>query len=285
MRIGFLHSLIRRDDKLLLEELERRPGVEVTRIDSRSLELDPARIAELELDVVFSRCLGHQQSLAIATALERGGIQCLNSAAVTATCGSKVATSAALAQHKIPQPQVRFAFSPSFALSSIEKLGYPVVVKPDLGSWGRLLAKVNDRDAAEAVLEHKDVLGSFQHSVIYIQEYVEKAGRDIRVFVVGDECVAAIYRSSNHWITNTARGAEATNCPLRDDLVNFSAAAAQAVGGGILAVDLFETERGLLVNEVNHTMEFKNSIDPTGVDIPAAIIDYVVATAGELSHA
>jgi [lysine-biosynthesis-protein LysW]--L-2-aminoadipate ligase len=283
MRIGFLHSLIRRDDKLLLEELRSRPGVTAVQIDVRNLVLDPDCAPDFAVDVVLNRCLSFQQSIAAVTALEAHGIRCFNSAQVCSTCGSKLATSSALATHAIPQPQVRFAFSPASALASIEALGYPVVVKPDLGSWGRLLAKINDRDAAEAVLEHKDVLGSLQHSVIYIQNFVEKKGRDIRAFVIGDECIAAIYRSSEHWITNTARGATVEACPLFEELRSVATKAARAVGGGMLAVDLFETEDRLLVNEVNHSMEFKNSIEPTGVDIPAAIVDFVIDQAQRMA--
>ena len=167
---------------------------------------------------------------------------------------------------------------PESALAAIEQLGYPVVLKPVVGSWGRMVSKINDRDAAEAILEHRDVLGSYQHSIFYIQQYIDKPGRDIRSFVVGDECIAAIYRSSPHWITNTARGGVATNCPLTPELVELSVRATQAVGGGVVAIDLLEDREGrLLVNEVNYTMEFRNSIDTTGVDIPARIIDYVVA--------
>jgi [lysine-biosynthesis-protein LysW]--L-2-aminoadipate ligase len=163
---------------------------------------------------------------------------------------------------------------------AIEELGYPVVLKPVVGSWGRLLARINDRDAAEAVLEHKETLGSYQHSIFYIQEYVAKPGRDIRAFVVGDEVVGAIYRESPHWITNTARGGAASNCPLTPQIEGLCHQAAQAVGGGVLALDLLEDpQRGLLVNEVNHTMEFRNSIAPTGVDIPARVADYVLRQA------
>ena len=158
-------------------------------------------------------------------------------------------------------------------------MGYPVVLKPAVGSWGRLLAKVNDRDAAEALLEHKTTLGSYQHGIFYIQEYVDKRGRDIRAFVVGDECVAAIYRTSPHWITNTARGGAASNCPVTPELAELTARAARAVGGGVVALDVFETGGGLVVNEVNDTMEFKNSVAPTGVDIPGRIVDYLHAAA------
>ena len=165
------------------------------------------------------------------------------------------------------------------ALEALDDIGYPAVLKPAVGSWGRLLSKVNDRDAAESILEHKTILGSYHHSIFYIQEYVEKDGRDIRSFVVGDECIAAIYRDSAHWITNTARGAKASNCPVTDELAAISLAAAGAVGGGILAVDLFETSRGLLVNEVNYTMEFRNSIDTTGVNIPGRMVEHVLECA------
>ena len=168
------------------------------------------------------------------------------------------------------------AHTPESALQAIERLGYPVVLKPAVGSWGRLLSKVNDREAAEAILEHKETLGSYHHSIFYIQKYVEKHGRDIRSFVVGDETICAIYRTSPHWITNTARGGVATNCPVTREVGDISVRAAKAVGGGVVAVDLFETPDGLMVNEVNYTMEFRNSIDTTGVDIPAKVVDYVV---------
>jgi [lysine-biosynthesis-protein LysW]--L-2-aminoadipate ligase len=146
-----------------------------------------------------------------------------------------------------------------------------------VGSWGRLISKINDREAAETVLEHKKILGSYHHSIFYVQEYVDKPQRDIRTFVVGDETICGIYRASEHWITNTARGGEASNCPITPELDALSVAAAKAVGGGVVAIDIFESpDRGLLVNEVNYTMEFRNSIDTTGVDIPMKIVDYVL---------
>ena len=150
------------------------------------------------------------------------------------------------------------------------------MLKPAVGSWGRLLSKVNDRESAEAILEHKALLGSYHHSIFYIQKFVEKKGRDIRSFVVGDECIAAIYRSSDHWITNTARGASAAGCEVTTKIANISLAAANAVGGGILAVDLFENDGEFSVNEVNYTMEFRNSIETTGVNIPARVVDFTL---------
>ncbi len=277
MRIGFLHSLIRPDEKLLLEELGKR-RVDVTMIDDRELFLRLGQPGP-PVDLVLERCINHSRALHALRLFESLGVPCVNSSSVAAACGDKLMTSIALEEHHVPQPEVRVAFTPASAIAAIEEMGYPVVLKPAVGSWGRLLAKVNDRDAAEALLEHKTVLGSYHHSIFYIQRYVEKPGRDIRAFVVGDECIAAIYRSSTHWITNTARGGRATKCQVTDALAQIALAGARAVGGGIVALDIFETDEGYQVNEINYTMEFKNSIAPTGVNIPARIVDYVVEQA------
>jgi [lysine-biosynthesis-protein LysW]--L-2-aminoadipate ligase len=156
------------------------------------------------------------------------------------------------------------------------------VLKPAVGSWGRLLSKINDREAAEAILEHKETLGSYHHSIFYIQEYVRKPQRDIRAFVIGNETICAIYRNSEHWITNTARGGKASNCPVTPELNDICVRAARAVGGGVVAIDVFEDpDQGLLINEVNYTMEFRNSIAPTGVNIPARYVDFALKVASE----
>ena len=204
----------------------------------------------------------------------------MNNYNVAETCGSKFLTTQALIRNNIPTPRCFIAFTPESALEAMEKLGYPCVLKPAVGSWGRLISKVNDRETAESILEHKQILGSYHHSIFYIQEYVDKPQkRDIRSFVIGGECVAAIYRSSEHWITNTSRGGKAENCVVTPEIAEISVNAAKAVGGGVVAIDLFEVDGGYLVNEVNYTMEFRNSIETTGVNIPAKIVDYVLKVA------
>jgi [lysine-biosynthesis-protein LysW]--L-2-aminoadipate ligase len=233
-------------------------------------------------DIIIERAINHSRALHALTLFESKGLKCINSSNVALICGDKLLTSKALTENNVPQPPVSIAFTEGSAIEAIEAMGYPVVIKPAVGSWGRLIAKVNDRDAAEALLEHKSILGSYHHSIFYIQKYIPKKGRDIRSFVVGNQCIAAIYRTSEHWITNTARGGVASKCPVTDELKDISIQAANAVGGGVLAIDLFETDRGLLVNEVNYTMEFKNSIDTTGVNIPAHIADYVIAQASDV---
>lgn len=279
MKIGLLCSILRKEEKLLLEEFRRR-GVAPEIVDDRELvfRLDSRH---LDFDVVLERSVNHSRALYSLKVLNDWGIRTVNRYPVAEICGNKFLTTSALLQNRIPTPRTVMAFTPKSALRAIEELGYPVVLKPAVGSWGRLLSKINDREAAEAVLEHKDVLGSYQHSVFYIQEYVPKSGRDIRSFVVGDETICAIYRYASHWITNTARGGRAENCPVTPEIDRLSQEAARAVGGGVLAVDLFESESGFQVNEVNYTMEFRNSIHTTGVDIPARIVDYVLKAAAE----
>ncbi len=275
MRVGFLHSLIRPEEKLLIRELQSRPGVELVLLDDRRLVFDLR--ARPEVDIVLERSINHSRAMHALRLFESVGIECINRYEVARKCGDKILTAVALQEFGVPQPETRVAFAEGSTLEAIEQLGYPVVLKPAVGSWGRLLSRINDREAAETVIEHKAILGSYHHSIFFAQKYVEKGGRDIRSFVVGDECIAAVYRTSEHWITNTARGGRTSNCPVTTELAEMSLRAAEAVGGGVLAVDLFETGDGLLVNEVNYTMEFRNSIDVTGVDIPEKIVSYLLS--------
>ena len=285
MRIGVLYSRVRPEEKLLFRELERRRA-EVELIDDRKVVLSFGGASALEpaldFDVVFDRSISHSRALVHLKVLADRGIPTVNRIDVALNCGDKVRTSSLLQAAGVPTPDTRVASTPQAALSAIEELGYPVVLKPAVGSWGRLIARINDRDAAEAVLEHKSTLGSYQHSIFYLQRYVDKPERDIRAFVAGGETICAIYRQAPHWVTNTARGARTTNCPVTPDLEILCRQAADAVGGGLVAVDLVEDRhRGLLVLEVNHTMEFRNSIEPTGVDIPARMIDFVEQVGAE----
>ncbi len=276
--VGVLLSRVRVEEKLLLEDLDRR-HVPYRTVDDRELVLEVERKPDLGVDVVLERCIQHSRALYALSVLNTWGVPTVNTFEVADVCGNKLLTTMRLIRDGVPTPRTRLAFTPGSALAAIEELGYPAVLKPLVGSWGRLLSKVNDRDAAESILEHKDILGTYMHSIYYVQEYVPKPGRDIRAFVVGDETIGAIYRASDHWITNTARGGRATRCPVTPELNDLCVRAARSVGGGVVAVDVLEGPEGLLVNEVNYTMEFRNSIDTTGVNIPAKVIDFVLEVA------
>jgi len=279
MRLAILTSRVRVEEKLLVEAMQRR-RIEFDIIDDGELLFDLAQPGERwrAYDAVFCRSVSQSRGLAVLHVLEHWGIPVFNSAATTAACNDKLLTTLALLQAGVPVPHTMLAFDEQRAIEGIEMVGYPAVVKPIAGSWGRLLSRINDRDAAEAIIEHRETLGSYQHHIHYIQEYVAKPKRDIRAFVVGDRTICAIYRTSEHWVTNTARGAVTSNCPVTPDLDSLCTLAAQAVGGSILAVDVLEDEeRGFLVNEINATMEFRNSIAPTGVDIPQEMLEYILS--------
>ena len=285
MRFAILYSRVRVEEKLLFEEFERR-GIDFDLLDDQKLTFEitagPRLNQYANYDVVVERCINHSRALYSLRILNDRGVATVNSAQVADICGNKLQTTSALTAAGVPQPRTLVAFTPESALEAIEELGYPVVLKPAVGSWGRLLSKINDRDAAEAILEHKETLGSYHHSIFYIQEYVKKPERDIRAFVVGDETICAIYRNAEHWITNTARGGKSSNCPVTPALNDICVRAAKAVGGGIVAIDVFEDpDRGLLINEVNYTMEFRNSIAPTGVNIPGRMVDFCLRVGKE----
>ena len=280
MKIGILLSRVRVEEKWLFEALDKR-GVAYDRIDDREAIFDIDQPEPwIQYDAVLERSISFARGLYATQILNAWGIPTVNRSDVAAICGDKLTTTLMLQRANVPQPRVKVAFTPEAALEAIEQLGYPVVLKPVVGSWGRLLSKINDREAAEAILEHKETLGSYQHSIFYIQEYIAKPGRDIRAFVVGDRTVCAIYRTSPHWITNTARGGQGIVCPVTPALNDICRAAAKAVGDGVLAIDIMEDpQRGYLVNEVNHTMEFHTTVPTTGVDIPGMIIDHTLDVA------
>src|SRR6056297_1545314 len=178
-------------------------------------------------------------------------------------------------------------------MEAIEDFGYPCVLKPVVGSWGRLMAKIDSRDAAEAILEHKATLGHYEHKIFSVQEFVDKPGRDIRVLAVDGEPVAAMVRSSDHWLTNAAKGAETDTFELDDRALELVEKASAAVGGGLLGIDLMEVgvdeETGefedYTVHEVNHTVEFKALNEVTDVDVPARVVDWLESTAATESDA
>lgn len=277
-RIGFLYTRLRVEEKLLLDELKSRPDVEVVTISDDDNFFELNKLPE-QVDVLFERSVSYSRGLYISRIFAANGVPVVNDPLVAERCGDKYVTSQLLVNDGIPTPRVLMAFSEESALAACDAMGYPCVLKPVVGSWGRLLAKVENRANAEAIIEHKAVLGGVSHSIFYVQEFIDKPGRDIRAFVVGEEPIAAIYRTSPNWITNTARGGVATNCPLTDEIKDLCRRTAKAVGGGLLAIDLFESPTGMSVNEVNHTMEFRNSITTTGVNIPARMVDYVISKA------
>ncbi len=281
--LAVLYDRIRPDERMLFAALDEL-GVPYDKVYTPQLKVffDAAGQAAVPWKVTIERCVSQSRGHGVTRALEAFGVKVINPSHVIEMCGDKLATNSRLYAAGVPTPRTGVAFDGEAALELIEDIGYPVVLKPTVGSWGRMVSKLNDRDAAEAVIEHKEVLGGPQHGIFYVQELIDKPGRDIRAFVIGGKCIGAIYRTSPHWITNTARGATASNCPVTPEIADLAVRAAAAVQGQIVAIDLMEDPRasnawgGLTVIEVNHTMEFKNSVGTTGVNIPRLMGEYAI---------
>ena len=283
MNVGVLYSRIRRDEKLLLSELRDR-GHEVTKIDVRKerfgVHEPPAAFDDV--DIVVDRCLATSRSRYITRFVDAYDVPVVNDPETAAVCADKARNSLALAEADVPTPATEVTFTKESAMESIEEFGYPCVLKPVIGSWGRLMAKIDSRDAAEAILEHKETLGHYEHKVFYIQEFVEKPGRDIRVVATDGEPIAGMARSSEHWLTNAARGAETERIEITPEMAELVERASEAVGGGLLGVDLMETGDSYTVHEVNHTVEFKALNEVSEVDVPAAVVDWLEATVRDI---
>lgn len=272
-----LHDLIRWEEKAIVDAAGKK-GVRVNLVDARGLALEASgKSSGIADNVVLERCVGHYRNIHATAALESLGHRVVNSFRTAYISSDKLFGSLALARAGIPTPRTFVAFSEESALETLERLGYPAVLKPVVGSWGRLSALLKDKDFATAILEDRERMYPM-YQVYYLQEFVKRPPRDIRSFVVGNRTVAAIYRlSSSDWRTNTARGGKAESCPITPELDELSLRSAKAVGGEIVGVDLMESPEGLVVHEVNNTTEFKNTVPATGVDIQGLIVDYLVS--------
>jgi [lysine-biosynthesis-protein LysW]--L-2-aminoadipate ligase len=233
-------------------------------------------------DIVIQRCVSYYRGLYVTACLEFLGKKVINSYNVAEICGNKLLTSLHLAKANVPTPKTHFAFGPEAASEISARMGYPVVLKPIVGSWGRMVIPVKDKDVMESMIEMREEMASPLSKIYYIQDYVERPPRDIRTIVVGDRVITAMYRYSaeGEWRTNIARGGKAEPCPITNELEDACVKASKAVGGGVLGVDLMEDEKeGLLVHEVNNTVEFKGASSVSTKDVAAEIINYVAKVA------
>lgn len=273
-RLAVIASRIAVEEKRILDELDRRripyqvldPRTAVFRLDRPTVPWSTA----------VAREVSHHRSLTTARILEHAGVTVVNSAAAIALCGDKLLTTLALQAAGLPVPRCMVTPTPQAALDALDDFGYPAVVKPLTGSWGRQVARLADRDAAEAVLELRGASPDPQQRITYLQEYVDKPGRDIRGLVFGTEVVGAVYRTSASWRTNTARDARTEPCPLSTELEKLLAATATAIGPGVYGIDVLEDAEGrLLVNEVNHTPQFRGAAEVLDLDLAGCYVDYL----------
>ena len=273
--VAVLASRLRWEEKQILEALERR-DVPYVFADPRAMTAPKEGLAP-SWRLALNREIGQTRALYAAMALESGGVRIINSSDAIEVCSDKWRTALALEEADLTTPQTTLALTPDAAREAAEELGYPLVIKPLTGSWGRRIAMVRDADAADAVLEHTAALPAPQARVVCLQEPVETAGRDIRVLVVGGEPLGAVYRIAEEgWRTNVALGSETRPCRLSDRLARLAVQAAEATGAEIAGVDVLEGEDDeLFVLEVNAGVEFRGFARATEIDVAGAIVDYL----------
>ncbi len=281
MKVSITFDRLRWEEKALSDAAESA-GLEAALVDAKGLIFEvPQKHPELG-DVVLQRCISHYRSSMLTQALEGTGLKVINSSAVAETCSNKLATSIALAKAGVPTPRTFLALTSEAAEEAAEKLGYPLVLKPFTGSWGRMVTVVRDRATLQSLIEYKEELANPQEQhMYYMQEYVKRPPRDIRAIVAGDSIVACVHRIAppGEWRTNVARGAISKAFKPEAELKEVILKAAEAVGGGVLGVDAMEPESGYLVHEVNNTVEFRGAQSAVETDIPAQLIKYVVHSA------
>ena len=271
--------MIRWEEKALAQAAEKK-GVKVNLVDLKEMEVNLTGAGpnpKIPERIVLQRCVSHYRNLYSTAALEAAGHTIVNSLHTAWNSSDKLLCTLALKRAGVPTPETHVAFTEEGVMRALGKLGYPAVLKPAVGSWGRLAALLKDEDFAKAIVEDREYMHP-SYQVYYLQEYVKRPPRDIRTFVVGGRTIAGIYRTSvGDWRTNTARGGKAEPCKITKEIDDISLKAAKAVDGRFVGVDLMESKEGLVCHEVNNTTEFKNSVPATGIDIPGLAVEYLAS--------
>ena len=281
-KLRIVFDRVRLEEKML-EEKAIELGHDTKMIDAKITQINTeSKRSDFDFgDVVLERCVSYFRGLHFTACLEFLDVPVINKFEVANNCGNKMITSLLLKKHNVPTPKTYFSFSSERILENLEKIGYPLVIKPVVGSWGRGVMALKDRDTADAIIEVRELSDGPLDRIFYLQEMVKRPPRDIRAIAVGDQVIAAMYRtSSGGFKTNIALGAEPLPCEITKELEDICLKASRAVGGGILGVDLMEDEkRGLVVHEINNTVEFKGLAKVTKKNIPKEMVDFAVKSA------
>jgi [lysine-biosynthesis-protein LysW]---L-2-aminoadipate ligase len=273
--LSVLYDTIRIEEKALVESAKKK-GIEIEMVDCKNLTIDLDK--KTEFGTVIQRCVSYYRNIHSTAALEGAGANVINSLYTGVYAGNKLFTHMLLKNAGISTPYVTVAFSKEAALDALGDLGYPRIIKPTVGSWGRMVTKLNNREAAEGIIEEREKMYPI-YQIHYLEEFVQRPPRDIRAIVIGDMVAGAIYRNSGdgNWKTNTHLGGTAEVCKITKELEEICIKAKEVVKGQIVGIDLMESkERGLVVHEINNTTEYRNVARVTGVDIAGLILEYAV---------
>jgi [lysine-biosynthesis-protein LysW]--L-2-aminoadipate ligase len=276
--VTIIFDRLRWEEKVLYEK-GRELGLNVSLEDIKDRPLDITKQGTVDgiAEVVLQRTISHYRGLYYSAILESMGHTVINSFIASLLCGNKLLTTLLLAKNGIPTPKTSVAFSMDSAIKEMEQMGFPVVLKPIVGSWGRMIARVNDHEQAESILETRELLTDPQQQIYYLQEYVKRPPRDIRGIVINGKVFTTIYRyqPDDDWRTNIARGGKAGVLKADSELEELMIKSAQVVGAKVVGVDAMETDEGYVIHEVNNNLEFKGATEASQKDIAKEIMGYI----------
>ncbi|MFN3654165.1 MAG: lysine biosynthesis protein LysX [Candidatus Nitrosotenuis sp.] len=278
-KVCIVFDRLRLEEKMLQDEASKL-GHDVISLDAKITHLSTeSKRQDIDFgDIVIERCVSYFRGLHFTACLEFLGVPVINSYEVANRCGNKMVTSLLLKKAGVPTPKTYFAFSSEQAMNLINKVGYPIVIKPVIGSWGRGILPLRDKDTTEAIIEMREIEDGSHDRIYYLQEMIDRPPRDIRAITVGDQVVAAMYRKSQgDFKTNIALGGDPELCEITKEVEDICVRASKAVGGGILGIDLMEDKvRGLVCHEINNTVEFKGLARVAKKNIPQEMIKYAL---------
>ena len=207
--------------------------------------------------------------------LAREGMPIINPPAAIEWAVDKYYTLALLNERGIPVPRTVVTENIREAMQAFRSFGGDAVIKPVFGSRGIGVARISDEDIAERVMR---TLRFYKH-VLYVQEFIGHGTRDIRTFVVGGKVVAGIFRVSSSWKTNVSRGAVPKRFQVDPEVEALAVRASETLDCKIAGVDIMESERGLVVHEVNSQPGWRGLQMTTDVRIADEIAAFVIAQA------
>lgn len=283
VKLDILFDKLRFEEKALYNTAIKK-GIDARLVDSRNIILDTDELDSNKFefgDVLLQRSISHFRGQFLTYCLELCGYNVINSSRIGEVCGNKLLTSMILKKNDIPTPKSYFSFNSDSAFNFINTIDLeqtPLVFKPVIGSWGRGVFPVRNKEIGKIIVEMRQESTSPFSSIFYFQELIQRPPRDIRCIVVGEKLIAAVYRysSEDEWRTNVAKGGKAELIEITSELEKLALKAARAVGKGVLGIDMMEDQkRGLVVHEINNTVEFRGASLATGIDIADMIIEYV----------
>ncbi len=279
--IGFAYTLLT-PENLAIKKAAESAGVNLVMLNDEQMQhpLESKKLAD-GFDTLLARSSSFTRSLYLSYLHELHGGLSINSHQAQSICGDKVLCSAVLEKAHIPTPKVVVAFSAPSALAATKTIGYPCVIKPPVGSWGRMVCKINDTAAAEAVISLKSHLGHYTDKIYYVQQHIDKPGRDIRVFLVGDEIAYSVYRHASEpsaFLTNLNAGAKPEHFALPANMTEVVHKVGDCLGSGIYGIDLIEdASGGFYVLEVNHAPEFSKASGPKINEVASKIVSFAAS--------